>query len=86
MSVVGGRWDRHRSRTPDIRVAQLIRQALQLIRVKVVVVPQHVIVRWSTRTLEHDKEENLILKINLSNKSLLDHNSNLIKITKSLLT
>lgn len=41
--VVGGRWDRHRAGAPHVRVTQLVREALQLIRAEVVVVPQHVI-------------------------------------------
>lgn len=43
--VVGGRGDGHRARTAHVRVAKLVRQALQLVRPEVVVVPQHVVVR-----------------------------------------
>lgn len=42
--VVGGRRDRHGARAAHVRVAQLVREALQLVRAEVVVVPQHVVV------------------------------------------
>lgn len=49
--VVGGRGDGHRARAAHVRVAQLVRQALQLVRPEVVVVPQHVVVRRPRRAL-----------------------------------
>lgn len=49
--VVGGRGDGHGARAAHVRVAQLVRQALQLVRAEVVVVPQHVVVRRPRRAL-----------------------------------
>lgn len=51
--VVGGRGDGHGARAAHVRVAQLVRQALQLVRPEVVVVPQHVVVRRPRRALRH---------------------------------
>lgn len=45
VGVVGRRRDRHGARAAHVRVAQLVRQTLQLVGVEVVVVPQHVVVR-----------------------------------------
>lgn len=52
MSVVRGCRNRNRPGAPDVRVAQLIREALELVRFEVIVVPQDVVVRWATGTLE----------------------------------
>ena len=52
MCVVSGRGYGHGAGTPHVCVAQLVRQHLQLVRVEVVVVPQHVVVRRSTRALQ----------------------------------
>ena len=49
--VVGGRRDGHGARAAHVRVAQLVREALQLVRAEVVVVPQHVVVRRPRRAL-----------------------------------
>lgn len=49
--VVGRRRDGHGARAAHVRVAQLVREALQLVRTEVVVVPQHVVVRRPRRTL-----------------------------------
>lgn len=56
--VVRRRRDRHRARAAHVRVAQLVRQALQLVRPEVVVVPEHVVVggpRRTLRTIRSDK-------------------------------
>lgn len=50
--VVRGRRYRDGPGAAHVRVAQLVRQALQFVRSEVVVVPQHVIVRRSRCTLE----------------------------------
>lgn len=49
--VVRGRGDGHGARAAHVRVAQLVREALQLVRAEVVVVPQHVVVRRPRRAL-----------------------------------
>lgn len=54
MRVVGGRRDGHGARAAHVRVAQLVREALQLVRTEVVVVPQHVVVRRTRRALQPD--------------------------------
>ena len=51
VGVVGGGGDRHTAGAANVRVAQLVGQHLQLVRAEVVVIPQHVVVGWSTRTL-----------------------------------
>lgn len=51
MRVISWRWNWHGTGASDISVAQLIRQTLQFVRVEVVVVPQHVVMRWSARAL-----------------------------------
>ena len=50
--VVRRRRNRHRTRAPHVRVAQLVRQLLQLVRCHAVVVPQNVVVRRTASTLE----------------------------------
>lgn len=52
--VVGRRGDGHGPSAPHVRVAQLVSQALQLVRPEVVVVPEHVVVRRSWGSL-HEK-------------------------------
>ena len=44
MGVVGGGGDGDAPGAPDVGVAQLVGQLLQLIRVKVVIIPEHVVV------------------------------------------
>ena len=56
MGVVGGRRDGDRSRASHVRVTQLIGQNLKLVGVEVVVVPQYVIMRGTTRTLKTRRE------------------------------
>jgi len=51
MCIVRRRWDGHAACTPDICVAQLVRQHLKVVGSKMIVIPQHVIVRWPTGTL-----------------------------------
>lgn len=51
MRVVSRRGDGHWPSASHVRVAQLVSQALQLIRPEVVIVPEHVVVRWSWRSL-----------------------------------
>lgn len=51
MSVVGRRRYGHTSRASHIRVTQLIGERLQFVGRKVIVIPQNVIVRRSTRAL-----------------------------------
>ena len=51
--VVGGRRDRHRTCAAHVRVAELVRQALQLVGRKAVVVPKDVVVRRAARPLRN---------------------------------
>lgn len=51
VGIVSRRWDGDGAGTPDVRVAELIRQALELVGVKVVVVPEDVIVARPARAL-----------------------------------
>ena len=44
VSVIGGGGDRDAPGTPDVRVTQLVRQHLELVRAEVVVIPQDVVV------------------------------------------
>ena len=44
VGIVGGGWVGHAAGTADVGVAQLVRQALQLVSCELVVVPQHVVV------------------------------------------
>lgn len=60
MSIISWRRNGYRSRTSHIRMTKLIRQALQLIRVEVVVIPQNVIMWWTTRTLRELNYRKLI--------------------------
>jgi hypothetical protein len=52
MRVVSWRRNGNRSSASDISVAKLVGQALQLVRVKVIVIPQDVVVGRSARSLE----------------------------------
>ncbi|RNA31903.1 hypothetical protein BpHYR1_001805 [Brachionus plicatilis] len=52
VSVVGGRRYGHGPSASDIRVTQLIGQGLKFVGRKVIVVPQDVIVGWSTGALD----------------------------------
>ena len=52
VGVVSRRRDGHGPRAPHISMAQLVRQLLQLIRIKAVVVPEDVIVGRPRRTLD----------------------------------
>lgn len=51
VSVVCRCWNRNGTGAPDIGVAQLIRQALELVRLEVIVVPQDVVVRRAAGAL-----------------------------------
>lgn len=51
MSIVSGCRNRHGTRATHVRVTQLIGQALQFVGVKVIVVPQDMIVWWSAGAL-----------------------------------
>ena len=51
VSIVRRCRDGDTTRTPDVRVAQLVRQHLEVISREVIVVPEHVVVRRPTRTL-----------------------------------
>ena len=51
VGVVGGRGDGDGAGAADVRVAELVRQLLQLVRLELVVVPEHVVVRGPRRTL-----------------------------------
>lgn len=51
-SVVGGRRDGHGASAADVRVAQLVRQQLQLVRCEAVIVPEHMVMRGTTRALD----------------------------------
>jgi len=52
MGIVGRRRYTDGTGAADVRVAQLVRQALQLVRVKVIVVPQNVVMRGATGALD----------------------------------
>ena len=52
VGVVGRGGDRDAASAPDIGVAQLVRQLLQLVRVEVIVVPEHVVVARSAGALD----------------------------------
>lgn len=58
VGVVGRGRDGHRPGAAHVRVTQLVRQALQLIRRELVVVPQHVVVRRAARAL-HTRPESV---------------------------
>lgn len=47
MSVIRRCRYAHGSRTPHVRVTELVGETLQLVALKVIVVPQHVVVRRS---------------------------------------
>ena len=51
MCVVG--WCRigHAPRTAYVRVTELIGQALELVRCEIIVIPENMVVRWTTGTL-----------------------------------
>ncbi len=66
MRVVGGRRDGHGARAAHVRVAQLVRQHLQLVRVEVVVVPQHVVVRRARRALKHVVRKCVVRSVRVS--------------------
>ena len=51
MSVVGGGRVGNRASTADVRVAQLVRETLELVCCEIIVVPQHVVVRGPTCSL-----------------------------------
>jgi len=51
MSVVRGRWNGHAAGTAHVRVTQLIRQHLKVIRIEVIVVPEDMIVGGATCSL-----------------------------------
>ena len=55
MRVVSGRRDGHGTRAPHVRVTQLVSQHLQLIRIEVIVIPQNMVVRWPTCSLQTRK-------------------------------
>ena len=50
--IVGWGWNGHRPCAAHIGVTQLVGQDLQLIGCEAVVIPKHVVVRRSTRTLQ----------------------------------
>ena len=52
VGVVGRGGDGDAASAPDIGVAQLVRQLLQLVRVEVIVVPEHVVVARSAGALD----------------------------------
>ena len=51
VSVVGWSWNRHGARATDVSVAKLESQLLQLVGVKVVIIPQDMIVAWPACSL-----------------------------------
>jgi len=51
VSVVRWRWDGHAACTTHVRVTQLVGQHLNLIGAEMIVIPQHVVVRRTTRAL-----------------------------------
>jgi len=51
MGIVGWGWNGHTPRTTDVRVTELIGQTLELIRIKMVVIPEDMVVGWSAGTL-----------------------------------
>src|SRR6218665_252162 len=53
MRIVGRRRDGDAAGAAHVRVAQLIGQHLEIIRIEVVVVPQNVVMRRTTRSLHH---------------------------------
>lgn len=66
--VVGGRGDGHGARAAHVRVAQLVREALQLVRPEVVVVPQHVVVRRTRGALPIGNDRNSQAIVYIKNK------------------
>ena len=55
VGVVGGRGDGHGAGAAHVRVAQLVGQHLKVVRAERVVVPQHVVVRRTTRALRYSR-------------------------------
>ena len=52
VGVVGGGWDGDTPGAPGVGVAQLVSQLLELIRVKVVIIPENVVVARSRGALD----------------------------------
>ena len=50
--VVGRGRDGDRSGAPDVGVAQLVGQLLQLVSIEMIIIPQHVVVTWPRRALD----------------------------------
>ena len=57
MSVVGRGWVGHAAGAANIRVAQLVGEALQLVCCELVVVPQHVVVGGTAGALGSGAKE-----------------------------
>lgn len=56
MGVVGWCWDGHWPSAADIGVTELVGENLQFIWREVVVIPEHVVVRWSAGSLQKRKK------------------------------
>jgi len=52
MGIVGWRWDADGASAAHVGVAELVGELLQLIGIKVVVIPQHVVVAGSACALD----------------------------------
>ena len=59
VGIVGWSWERHTSGAAHVRVTQLIRQTLEFVCREVIVVPQHVIVRWTASALGEREEKDM---------------------------
>ena len=57
MSIVGGGWVGYAAGTANVRVAQLVGEALQLICRELIVVPQHVVVGGTAGALGSGAKE-----------------------------
>lgn len=55
VSIVGRCWDGHGACAADVGVAQLVSEELEIVSGETVVIPQYVVVRRTTGTLEGGK-------------------------------
>ena len=62
MGIVSRGWDTDRASAAHVGMTELVGELLQLIGIKVVVIPQHMVVAGSAGALKGDKNVNSVWK------------------------
>ena len=84
MGVVSGSWDTNRASAAHVGMTELVGELLELIGIKVVVIPQHVVVAGSAGALQGEKIVNSIWNGMRPKLSNLVQSTNIVAVCNGL--